>query len=139
MREGLCFLINRASMICRSVLSVALESIWIWSIIWLIGILGLCSLRLGFFISPFWAWVVICCLTPFLSACTQRDIRKCAIKLWSFVVLKTSDFLTKRKFRDIEKLSLKIASLESHRKFNEKCLNIFIYIHASLLLVGCLF
>ena len=49
-------------------------------------------------------------------------IRKCVIKWWSFIVLKTSDSLTKRKFRDIEQLSSKLVSLESHRKFNESCL-----------------
>ena len=54
----------------------------------------------------------------------------------SFIVLKTSDFLTKQKFRDIEK-TLKMVSLESHRKFNDLCpindllptyTNIYIYL-----------
>ena len=33
------------------------------------------------------------------------------IKWWSFIVLKTSDFLIKRMLRDMEKLSLKIVPL----------------------------
>ena len=44
---------------------------------------------------------------------------RCVVEWWYFIVLKTSDFLTKRKFRDMEKISLKIVSLESHHKFND--------------------
>ena len=61
-------------------------------------------------------------------------IKRCVVKWWSFIVLKTSDFLTKRKFRDMEKISLKIVSLESHQKFNESyliyiCIYIYVFIY----------
>ena len=56
------------------------------------------------------------------------------------IILKISDSLTKRKFRDTKKLCFKIVSLESHRKFSESCLindllptykNIYMYTHVS--------
>ena len=65
--------------------------------------------------------------------------RKCIIKWWFFIVLKTSEFLTKRKFRDTEKLSLKIVSLESHRKFNESCLIcVYIYMYIYIYIYICI-
>ena len=48
-------------------------------------------------------------------------IERCVIQWWCFIVLKTSDFLRKRKLRDVGKTSLKIVLLEFHRKFNDSC------------------
>ena len=52
------------------------------------------------------------------------------LSLWlSFVIFRISNEEIKLKFREIERLSLKIVNLSCHLSFNETCLNIYIYIH----------
>ena len=55
-------------------------------------------------------------------------VKRAVIKWLSRTVFKTSSNDVKRMFRDLEKLNLKLVSLESHRTFNETCINIFICI-----------
>ena len=55
------------------------------------------------------------------------------VSTWmSFVVLRISSEAVKLKFREVEKVALKICSLNSHLSFNETCLNIHIYIYIYL-------
>ena len=54
-------------------------------------------------------------------------VKPAVIKWLSRTVFKTSSNDVKRMFRDLEKLNLKLVSLESHRTFNETC--IYLYIH----------
>ena len=46
----------------------------------------------------------------------------------SFIIVGISSEGTKLKFRDIEKVALKICLLNSHLSFNETCMNMYIYI-----------
>ena len=50
-------------------------------------------------------------------------VKRAVIKWLSRTVFKTSSNDVKRMFRDLEKLNLKLVSLESHRTFNETCIN----------------
>jgi hypothetical protein len=47
----------------------------------------------------------------------------------SKVILKISNGEEKTNFRELEKLSLRLIDLESHRLFNENCIYIYIYIN----------
>ena len=58
----------------------------------------------------------------------QFEKNECGIILVTFIrnlIRKTSSADIKRMFREPEKLQLKLASLKSHRTFNETCLNIY--------------
>ena len=45
----------------------------------------------------------------------------------SSVILRICSEAAKSKFREVEKVALKICLLNSHLSFNETCLNIYIY------------
>ena len=52
------------------------------------------------------------------------------IRLWlSFVILRISKEEIKLKFREIERISLKIVNLSCHLSFNETCLNIYVHVY----------
>ena len=57
----------------------------------------------------------------------SESLPKKFVSTWmSFIILRISSEGTKLKFREIEKVALKICLLNSHLSFNETCMNIII-------------
>ena len=54
--------------------------------------------------------------------------------IWlSYIILKRCNQGILDKYREIEKIAIKVHSLASHLSFNETCLNIYIYIYIYIL------